>query len=125
MRLLITVKILVLGENGKEAIDRDREKSVMFSKLLETFRENRKTIITFYQSFQSVYIQHESWVNFPKTTRERSEDFSQALNSLITGWNVYTKNISPSVLCIDLPAVGLYFKTLGFIFFSIDSPASK
>ena len=53
-----------------------------------------------------------------------SEYFSQAINSLITGWTVCTKNKNPSVLRIDLPAVGLYVRTSGFIFFRIDSPTS-
>ena len=52
------------------------------------------------------------------------EYFSQAIKSLITGWTVYTKNINPSLLRIDLPAVGLYVRTSGFILFRIDSPTS-
>ena len=61
---------------------------------------------------------------FPKTFRECPEDFSQAIDSLITGWTAYTKNINPSVLRIDLPSVGVYVRTLGFIFFRIGSPTS-
>ena len=53
-----------------------------------------------------------------------SEYFSQAINSLITGWTVHTKNINPSVLCIDLSAVDLYVRASGFIFFRTDSPTS-
>ena len=70
-----------------------------------------------FSSFRSIYIQH-------KLSQACSEYFSQAINSLITGWTVYTKNINPSVLRIDLPAVGLYVRTSGFIFLPIDSPTS-
>ena len=77
-----------------------------------------------YYIFSTIYIQY-------KLSQACSEYFSQAINSLITGWTVYTKNINPSVLRIDLPAVGLYVRavglyvrTSGFIFFRIDSPTS-
>ena len=50
--------------------------------------------------------------NFVKTSRECSKDFSQAINSLISGWTAYTKNINPSVLRIDLPLVGLYVQPI-------------
>ena len=75
--------------------------------------------------FSRVYLQQQELSeNFPKNSRECSEDFSQAINSLITGWTAYTKNINPSVLRIELPAVSLYLRTLGFIFFHIGSPTS-
>ena len=69
------------------------------------------------QNFPSMYVQH-------KLSRVCSEYFSQAINSLITGWTVYTKNVNPSVLRRDLPAVGLDVRTSGFIYFRIDSPIS-
>ena len=59
--------------------------------------------------------------NFRKIFRKRPEDFSQAINFLISGWTAYRKNINPSVLRIDLPSVGLYVRTLGFIFFGIET----
>ena len=42
------------------------------------------------------------------------------LNSLITEYEKYKS----SVLRMDLPAVGLYVGTSGFIFFRMDSPTS-
>ena len=72
------------------------------------------------QHFSRVYLQQqEISENFPETSQECSEDFSQAINSLIAGWTAYTKNIYPLVLRIDLPSVDLYIRTLGFISVSV------
>ena len=60
--------------------------------------------------------------NFPKILKEYSKDFTQAINFLMTGWTAYTKNKNSLVLRIELSAVGRYVRTLGFIFFCIDSP---
>ena len=53
---------------------------------------------------------------FSANSRACSEYFSQAINSLITDWTVNTKNINPSVLRIDLPAVGLYVRPRALYF---------
>ena len=90
---------------------------ITFGKLSGNFPERPETVD--YYIFSRVFHQFIFNTNFPNT-----EYFSQAINSLITGWTVYTKNINPSVLRIDLPAVGLYVRTSGFIFFRIDSPTS-
>ena len=87
----------------------DREKLVTFGKLSVNFRKlSGKTwknrLLHLYQSFSSIYIQH-------KIYQACSKYFSQAINSLITDWTVYTENINPSVLHIDLPVrqdLGLY-----------------
>ena len=68
---------------------------VTFGKLSVNFR--RPEMIDYY-IFNTIYIQR-------KLSQACSEYFSQAINSLITGWTVYTKNINPLVLRIDL---GLY-----------------
>ena len=122
IRFSIKVKTQDFWEDDRETINRSREKLVTFGKLSVNFRKlSGKTwnvrLLRFKQNFPSIYIQHRlSWTC--------SEYFSQAINSLITGWTVYTKNINPSVLRIDLPADGLYGRTSGFIFFRIDSPTS-
>ena len=75
---------------------------------------------TDYNIFAEFYLQQQELSeNFPKTSRECSEDFSQAINSLITGWTAHTKNINPLVLRLDLPSVGLYVRTLGFVFLPV------
>ena len=65
---------------------------------------------------------------FRKIFRERPENVLKILvrqiNFFISGWAAYTKNINSSVQRIDLRAVGLYVRTLGFIFFRVGSPAS-
>ena len=68
-----------------------------------------------YYICSTIYIQH-------RLSQPCSEYFSQAINSLITGWTLYTKNVNPLVLRIDHSAVGLYVRTSGFIFFRIDNP---
>ena len=122
IRFLIKVKIQDFWEDDRETINRSHEKIVTFGKLSVNFRKlSGKTwndrLLHFKQNFPSIYIQH-------KLSRACSEYFSQAISSLITGWTVYTKNINPSVFHIDLPAVGLYVRTSGCIFFRIDSPTS-
>ena len=61
---------------------------------------------TDYSIFSRVFPQFTISTNFlrifPKTSWECCKNFSQAINSLITGWTAYTKNINPSVLRIDL-----------------------
>ena len=94
---ITTLKHRILGKMTEVA------KKVMFGKLLVNFRNlSGKTwndrLLHFEKNFQSIYIQH-------KLSRACSEYFSQAINSLITGWTVHTKNINPSVLRIEL---GLY-----------------
>ena len=104
--------------DGRETIDRGREKLVTFGKLSVNFPEKTETID--YYIFSKVFHQFTLGTNFRSLQVACSEIFSQAINSLITGWTVSTKNINPSVL----PAVGLYVRTSGFIFFCIDSPTS-
>ena len=52
---------------------------------------------------------------FCKTLKGCQINFNQAV---VTSLTVYTKNLSPSVLHMDLPAVGLYISTLGFVNFA-------
>ena len=112
IRLSIKVKTQDFWEDGRETIDRGREMLVEFGKLSVNFRKlsGRPETVDYY-IFSTIYIQH-------KLSQACSEYFSQAINSLITGWTVHTKSINPSVL----PAVGLYVRTSGFIFFRTDSP---
>ena len=122
IRFSIKVKKQDFWEDDRETINRSHENLVTFGKLSVNFRKLSGNtwnvrLLHLKQNFPSIYIQH-------KLSRSCSEYFSQAINSLITGWTVYTKNINPSVLRIDLPAVGLYVRTSGFIFFRIDSPTS-
>ena len=124
IRLSIKVKRRDFWEDGRETIDRGREMLVTFRKLSVNFENfpGRPETVDYY-IFSRVFHQFiSSAQTFPSMFN--SEYFSQAINSLITGWTVYTKNINPSVLRIDLPAVGLYVRTSGFIFFRIDSPIS-
>ena len=104
IRFSIKVKTQDFWEDDRETINRSREKLVTFGKLSVNFWQlSGKTwndrLLHFKQNFPSIYIQH-------KLSRACSEYFSQAINSLLTGWTVYMKNINPSVLPIDLPAVG-------------------
>ena len=124
VRLLITIKTRV-GKMANKVSAEDHEMIDMFGKSSANFQKNLKRyIVTFWQSIPSICFQHKFSQNFPDTSEQCSEYFSQAINSLITGWTVYTKNINPSVFRIDLPAVGLYVRTSGFIFFCTDSPTS-
>ena len=118
--LFITVKTwFFFLKMGNKLLAENHEMLVMFRNLLVKVQKNWKHILLhFRQSFSSIF------QNFPNLPQECSKHFSQAINSLITGWTVYTKNIHASVLRIDLPMVSLYARTLGFIFFHKDSPKS-
>ena len=98
IRLSIKVKTQDFWEDGRETIDRGREKLVKFGKLSVNFRKlSGKTwndrLLRFYQSFPSIYIQH-------KLSRACSEYFSQAINKLLINWLdcLYEKykSLSPS-----------------------------
>ena len=123
IQLLIKVKTQDFWEDGRETIDRGCEMLITFGKLSVNFWNFLKRSETVdYNILTEFSINLYSAQTIPSMFN--SEYFSQAINSLITGWTVYMKNINPSVLRFDLPAVGLYVRTSGFIFFRINSPTS-
>ena len=125
-RFLIIIKIRVFRENRKYNIGRRLLNVRYVLKIVSEFSENlKRQIVTFLAEYSINFaFSINFFQNFPDTPQQYSKYFSQAINSLITGWTVFTKNINPSVLPIDLPAVDLYVRTSGFIFLGIDSPTS-
>ena len=101
IRLSIKVETQDFWEDSRETIDRSRQIFyilVTFGKLsLNFWKLSGKTFLAEFS------INLYSAQTFPSMFN--SEYFSQAINSLITGWTVYTKNINPLVLRIGL---GLY-----------------
>ena len=105
---------------GNTLLREDHERLIMFTKLSVNFRKNSKRWIVKF----IFYIQHK----FSKILLIHPEHvpniLNQAMNSVITGQTVCTKNINPLVFCIGAPAVGLYVRTSGFKFSQIESPVS-
>ena len=71
-----------------------------------------------------INMHHEFFENFPTTAQEYTEDFSQVIKYLVTGWSVYEKYKYLDLSYRNLPAVFLYIRTSGRILFRIDSPTS-
>ena len=83
--------------------------------------------MTDYEIFSEVFTQFTFSTNKPNllSNKLKLTQFTFSTNKLLNNWLccLYEKH-NPSVVHIDFSSVGLYVRTLDFIFFLIDSPTS-